>query len=352
MYNIKIILFLTALFIVGCDSTSPPPNGGNEKKEFIWSEEKIPGGEAVVPTGIWGSSPNDLWVVGWKESQKGTILHFGGEKWEDVTPELGLSDIYYCIYGFSPQNIYVGGYKWFFIDDKIYLSAIILHYDGTSWTVEVDDVRNNGTIRSIHGNSSENIWAAGDRGTIYQYNGVNWQRKDYPDTMHTTSIMCLSNEQTYFLNEYNNYPINSGWKRLYFTKYSNNGWEHIDSCKLVQDKNYNYTGYRFGDKSIWGESIDKLFTSGIAIFKFRSTGWETETWGDYKFNDLKGSSWRNVFAVANHGTIHHFNGETWVAIDNYSKTIVDFYAVMPFEKSVFLLGYFERNIYLINGELK
>jgi len=349
--NYKTSIFLSLLLfvslVISCNTTEPPPPD-LKLKEFTWSDEPIPGAEGVVPTGIWGSSPNNIWVVGWKLEHQGVILHYDGKEWKDVTPVMPFNDEYHDVFGFGPNNVYVVGYKWTIYGDKMYLSALVLHYDGSNWKLEVDDPKNDGTFFSIHGSNPKNVWTAGKYGTIYHYDGISWQRKDYPDSLRINSIFALDNNRTLFINEYYNYPLTDGWKKLYFSEYSSNGWQHLDSCKLEKDRWGDFTGHKFGEKDIWGIAEDKLFTSGPQVYKNN----EDVAWNKYSVEDIKGSDWNNVFAVGRHGTIFNYNGETWKAINQYINTIVDFYAVMVFEESVYILGFYENSTHLIKGVVK
>lgn len=349
VFSLLSILSLSLFF--SCEKgTELPPK--EESKEFTWSDEPIPGGEGLVPKGIWGSSPNDLWVTGWN-SHQGVILHYDGKDWKDVTPVMPFNDEYHDVFGFGPDNVYVIGYKWTIYGEKMHLSALVFHYNGTSWKLEVDDPTNDGTFFSIHGNNPNNVWAAGKYGTIYHYDGSSWQRKNYPDSLRLNSVFAVDNDRTLFISEYYNYPLTEGWKMLYFSEYTSNGWQHLDSCKLEKDRWGDFAGYKFGHKDIWSDTDNtKLYTSGYGVSSYNEGNWLAEVWDDYLYNDIKGTSRDNIFVVGNHGTIRYYNGEKWNSIRQYSSTIVDFYAVMVFEDSVYILGYYENDTHLIKGVLK
>jgi len=79
-----------------------------------WAFEDI--GQSVV-TGMWGSSASDIVAIGW-----GRVGHFDGVQWADqaVTENLLIR-----VHGTASDDIYAAGEQ-----------GSIVHFDGTSWAVE------------------------------------------------------------------------------------------------------------------------------------------------------------------------------------------------------------------------
>lgn len=107
---------------------------------------------------IWGTSPNDVFAVGWS----GTFIHYDGNKWEEmVTPASSISFIN-DIYGFTSNNVYAieGSSK-----GRIY------HYDGVKWSEMTFgfDIQ----INAIWGTSPNDIYIVG-YDALYHYNGIAW----------------------------------------------------------------------------------------------------------------------------------------------------------------------------------
>ena len=125
-----ILLMLSG--IIGCshNSVSPvlqPVQPGS--RDYVWTVDTIYT-EFNVITGIWGSSPNDVWAVGDGGTAFDRLQHYDGNKW---VPCLSYSkNIPLCggrtLYGFATNDVWVGGQE---IDVP---GAGIWHYDGTRWS--------------------------------------------------------------------------------------------------------------------------------------------------------------------------------------------------------------------------
>lgn len=354
LYRVALFFICPLLFAsLSCSvPTKPPTDNGNIKKEYRWTETKLiqPQGKGVVPTAIWGSDTNDVWAVGWNDSHQGEIFHYDGNEWENVTPSIPLNDEYMDVFGFGKNDVYVAGDSYWLQPNNILLSSLILHYNGINWSVVLNDSTGQGYLWKIHGNSKNNIWAVGGNGSIYHFNGAEWKRKPFLDSLDIYSVYSLPTGQMYFINEYYNYPLTEGWAMLYFSEYFNDTWVNRDSCKLDIIKGEK-TNYKFGYKAMWGVDNSKLISVGPWYWSYNSYAWKLNFSARYQLNDIKGNSWHDIYAVGDHGTIKYFNGSEWYGIGKYSSTIVDFKAVMPFEKIVYILGYYQGDTWIIKGEI-
>ncbi len=350
MLFILIIIFI--LISARCDTTEPPIDNGNLKKEYRWTEIKLiqPQGKGVVPTAIWGSDTNDVWAVGWNTSWHGEIFHYNGVSWKNVTPQIFRFTIYNDIFGFSKNDIYVAGYSWLLTgNNELYLSSLIIHYDGYNWKIVLEDSTNQGFLNKIHGNSKNNIWAVGGNASVYHFNGATWSRNPFPDSLDCHSVFCLPNNQVYMTYEYNDHQID-GVLIEHFGEYSNNMVYTKDTCRITI-KNGEMVGYKFGYKAMWGVANDKLFSVSPGIHKYNGSTWNLVAWDDYWLHDLKGVNENSIYAVGDHGIIQYFNGSSWGRIGKYASTIVDFKAIMPFDNVIYILGYYQGDAWIIKGEV-
>src|SRR5439155_21271708 len=63
-------------------------------------------------TGVWASSPDDVYVVGTG------ILHWDGSRWSTAMPDFAFADVW----GSGPNDVYAVG------------SGVLAHWDGARWT--------------------------------------------------------------------------------------------------------------------------------------------------------------------------------------------------------------------------
>jgi cysteine-rich repeat protein len=99
--------------------------------------------------GIWGSGPNDIFVVG----RQGVILHYDGLKWSAERSPTG--DALLDVWGTAPNDVFAAG-----------RGGTILHYDGSKWS----RVRSN-TNADFHAgwSTQEDIFVVGEGGNIFHF---------------------------------------------------------------------------------------------------------------------------------------------------------------------------------------
>ncbi len=103
---------------------------------------------------IWGTAPNDVFIVGDDEA----AFHWDGSTWTPVDPGgLGLYD-YEGVWGNTSTDMYIAS-EWI-------SEGHVHHFDGATWETVVDDpVR---TLLGVGGISTGSVWAVGESGTIYR----------------------------------------------------------------------------------------------------------------------------------------------------------------------------------------
>jgi hypothetical protein len=154
---------------LGCNSIKSN-NGDNGGSDSNGSDDLTPCGQAVQE---W----SQIWTV--KTEETGLI----GD-----TPENNLMDIW----GSGPEDIYVVGFK-----------GIILHFDGTTWTKMDSGTSEN--LRGVWGyvlkdqNGSplkKELFAVGDNGTIRRYNGSDWygQNVYFTDLANGNSMSAVTDD--------------------------------------------------------------------------------------------------------------------------------------------------------------
>ncbi len=114
--------------------------------------------------GIWGNNPSDVYAVG----ENGTILRYRGHTWAGATSNPSFVATLNAVWGTSPCNVYAVGQS----SDLI---GTILHFDGSSWTVQDDLVTTDPitpvipSLKGIHGGSIRDIHAVGSTGFVMSY---------------------------------------------------------------------------------------------------------------------------------------------------------------------------------------
>ena len=106
--------------------------------------------------GVWGTSPDDLWIVGQEPqadlTQRGVLLHgVDGGAFAEVDPIGEPLRSLFKVWGAAADDVWVVGE-----------SGTLLHYDGDGWTRE--DPGTNVRLFTIAGCSADDVWIVGGFG--------------------------------------------------------------------------------------------------------------------------------------------------------------------------------------------
>jgi formylglycine-generating enzyme required for sulfatase activity len=112
--------------------------------------------------GIWGSSGNNMYAVGYDAGLNGVMLRYDGSSWANTAeyPSGTLN----VIWGSSAKDAFAFAHN----DSG---NGSFFHYEGTEWTslIRADDL-----IEGMWGNSGSDVFAVGRHGTIFRYDGTSW----------------------------------------------------------------------------------------------------------------------------------------------------------------------------------
>ena len=129
----------------------------------VWESSALaPSLDGLALSGVWGSSPTDVFVVGegWGSAgRREVILHYDGNSWSlmDGGTTYGLASVW----GSSPSDVFAVGGGWVAPEYTEY-RGVILHYDGTSWShMATGEVSG---LSGVWGSSSTDVFAVGRNG--------------------------------------------------------------------------------------------------------------------------------------------------------------------------------------------
>src|SRR5262249_8006761 len=127
----------------------------NEQGNF---RELSPGGAHYQS--IWASSPNDAWLVGYRN-----LRNYLGH-WDGTAVQLIPTRILRDLWGSSSDDVWAVGTE-------------IRHWDGATWTVVRVFDPGQGTLTAIDGSAPDDIWAVGERLALH-WNGLTWSEDRLP----------------------------------------------------------------------------------------------------------------------------------------------------------------------------
>jgi hypothetical protein len=106
--------------------------------------------------GVWGTGPDDFFVVG----SRGVIMRYRpGRPWTvwELVSRANLE----AVWGTSVGDIYAVGQD-----------GVIMHFDGFVW--EAMESNTSSQLQAIHGRGAADVYAVGHGGTIVHFDGIVW----------------------------------------------------------------------------------------------------------------------------------------------------------------------------------
>lgn len=238
--------------------------------------------QPLVLYGIWGTSENDIYCVGYY----GTIIHFDGNQWTDMSVDT-YSEHLMGIWGSSGRDIYAVGAR-----------RIRYHYDGESWTIQSGIQSGFSSVnRAIWGSSSADIFVAGSH--PIHFDGNQWHPIEVPSYPTQFDVWGSNSAHVFIVGD-----------NGIVSTYDGQTWTALGS------------GTSNNLYGVWGSSASDVYSVGSegTIVHFDGTDWAVVPSGiTRRLWDVWGSGATDVFAVGWEGTILHFDGNGWALMDSGSK---------------------------------
>jgi hypothetical protein len=118
--------------------------------------------------GVWGSGPEDVWVVGGNPGGGTRVLndvvrHFDGHAWSaaDAPPARGAA--FFKIWGPAAGDFWIVG------ED-----ATLWHHTASGWDDHAAEIGTRDSLTTVHGCASDEVYTVGGMG-IYVWRGSSWQ---------------------------------------------------------------------------------------------------------------------------------------------------------------------------------
>jgi hypothetical protein len=137
----------------------------------LWSQVPAPAGANGNPFyAVWLSAPGEGWAVG----EEGVYAQLAAGAWTFVG-HASNGYAYRGVWGSSAQDVYVvgNGHSIAGVGNPL----LIRHYDGTAWTDlsgTVDPSHAMGPLNAVWGSDATHVWAVGENGNVIFWNGTLW----------------------------------------------------------------------------------------------------------------------------------------------------------------------------------
>jgi len=183
----------------------------------------------------------------------------------------------------------------------------IYHYDGTSWSFMTSG-SNEGLI-GVWGSSASDVFAVGYSGTILHYDGTTWSPMTSGTTQDLRAVWGTSPSNVFAVGGWWDGANNHG----IILYYDGDSWSVITS-----DLTYQLEG-------IWGSSDSNIIAVGSFgnIIRYNGSSWAPMSSGTTNtLVGVWGTSTTNVYAVGINGTIISYNGSAWSPMNSGTTDIL------------------------------
>jgi hypothetical protein len=290
---------------------------------------------------VWGSAPDDLWVLVSSVGDYPTIsapLHFDGKDWTAVSIQPRDGSIYgppqlVTLWGSGPSDVFAVGY-----------SGGIMHFDGVRWSDQsIGDQNDESTqvyFRGVAGSGPDDVWAVGLLGGMAHFDGSAWslhsRAVDGPDLtavwVHDRSTAWAVGPAG-LIERWDGTrwsPVQDGFGGTPTTEDLTAIWGSGADDVWAVGKNgtaLHFDGANWQSHSydvpthadllaVWGRGRDDVWATGAGGVLLHWTGaaWYTATSGTKE--DLHGiwaSAGGDVWAVGDTSASVHWDGAAWVA---------------------------------------
>ena len=295
MKQIKYFLLIVtfAIVLVSCEKDSLSP----ENQNLGWGKDTT---TSFVINAIWGSSANDIFVVG----HDGRVANYNGMVWN--TGYSGTGSRLYDVWGSSGEDVYA-----------VAELERVPHFDGIKWSLWESDLLYQ---YGIWGSSANNIYVAGHNGYIGHYDGTTWTKFRPGGLLTLWAVWGSSASDVFVVGGY-------GEGTAVVFHFDGKNWNSMDPNTDSSALDY-----------VWGTSSSNVYVlGGNSIIHYDGNDWST-VWEGQAISGIWGSSSTDIYAVGMNGFVIHWDGSVWTKVDiGTNDNLKDIW------------GTSENNIYIVGG---
>lgn len=346
------VVVVVLMLLASCRNESPPgpppqPPLPKDPRTYTWTVDTLwhPESFQTAMMRIWGSSPNNVYLVGHNDVGKRKMYRFNGQQWSvvPITQNEGgpiLRPSPFDVFGFSASDIYAVGTRYwenpnpppFAID-----SSLIIHFNGVQWTEIPTNARG---LWCIGGNSSGVAYAAG-YGTVGFYLVAGTHHPDTIPIPHPANANFGVN--TLAVTPAGGVYANGSWtlgfeERYYFLHRSSGGlWTILDTAVIQPD----HVEIKWGYNKLWYSTWRYLYSvHGGGAFSWNGSTWDRifDGYNGVALSDIKGRSATDLFVCGHFGLLFHFDGRDWHQFQQFANYDLVLTGLLVFDSEVFVVG--------------
>ncbi|MBI5463570.1 MAG: hypothetical protein HY966_01290 [Ignavibacteriales bacterium] len=318
------IIFCLPLLAVRCKDTgtTPPEDDKPGRRDYVWTVDTLhtkPGDIIYSISRIWGSSPDDVWMIASADAGY-ELWHYNGNNWLRDSVLLQIEPT--SIYGFSKNDVWMSNRS---------SGANFWRYDGLSWKFFSEQpIGSFGqvVINDIYGEYANNVYAVGfaDRhpdgttfkGVMFRFDGGRWKEVDVGQKRVSFEKIFTCNDLVFLRGTVyeQGYPDTS---KIFIYKNStlHEVYSNVDRSTLSKIGTTIYVGF---DKRIYTVDDDM----------------KLQLWKDFSNTEfiagIQGRSKKDFFCIGGSGLMH-YNGSNLETILSLSSPFIT--EVLIFDNDIF-----------------
>jgi len=311
------------------------------KRNYTWTSDTIfyLGNAQTTMSSIFGASSDNVYIVGHCEVSAGRIWRYDGTGWQRVDLSL-IRGYLNAISGSGENDIWIAGGQAFYDSTTMgYLdSTLLVHFDGVQWR-QVGVERRRG-LRCIDVLSPSSVWAGGERGVLYRFNGAGWELHEVGIQYFFSSIAAVSPNEAYAMGHVSDStpPVDSSGSFLF--RYDGNGWRKIDSVMNTPGAPPPHMGIGV---YAWGGILYSL-SSNV----YRRTGNQWTKLVNAGVGHMSQSSPVNIVAVGRE--VWHYNGIDWMDFPQFYTSPALWFDCYADGREVFIVGNDNLMTFILHGK--
>ena len=287
-------------------------------------------------TGVWGTSPKDVWVAGNQVGGRtGILLHWNGQSWTTTGARATGAPLplIWGVWG-APGCVDAQANSddvWAVTDD-----GSVLRKTRAGWTVSRDALNFDGdqSLLGLWGSDANNLWLVGAGGSVLRWNGASWSSSLVGAAAQTLwGVWGRARDDVWAVGAHGFIVHWDGirWGRSssrvtddLFDIWGHAGgpmWVVGSSGALLRGDGTTWSvmprkteGALLG---VWGSEPNDVWVAGFGgtLLHYDGVLWTTVQSGTTQtLNEVWGSGPNDVWAVGEQSTILHWDGKAWSAI--------------------------------------
>lgn len=200
---------------------------------------------------VWGSGPEDVFIVGGDE-ERGEIYHYDGAEWAPMDVPDGVAFLVW-VYGFGPDDVYAVGEE-----------GSVVHFDGSSWSAL--DSGLNIDFWGVYGDAPDDLWMVGEgegeTPAIAHYDGAEFSEAELEENPRAARALL----KVWGIEDRNVILGENGT----IAELEDGAWEPVSTGEDATEMFV----------SLWGTGPDRIVAAGgesrAQIAVRDAEGWETE----------------------------------------------------------------------------